>query len=217
MSKGPVYVTYGRMNPPTVGHIKLIQYMITLAAASNGSVIVYVSHTNDSKTRIRKDVSNVMVKVNKKQTGFTNPLLANNKVQYLNKIFTKNVIKQVTGKNVDVQISSSSSQNPSIYAIMGQLMKAYKHRDVHFVVGSDRLESFNKLSSMGVKLTGIPRSSNASAPSATLARSYAIKGDLEGFLKIMRSVNNNFRPNATDAENLMKKIRAAYVNDEKNA
>lgn len=45
----PVFVVYGRMNPPTIGHKALIDVMRGMAAAAGGDAVVVVSHTQDLK------------------------------------------------------------------------------------------------------------------------------------------------------------------------
>jgi hypothetical protein len=45
----PVFVVYGRMNPPTIGHKALIDVMRGMASAAGGDAVVVVSHTQDVK------------------------------------------------------------------------------------------------------------------------------------------------------------------------
>jgi hypothetical protein len=45
----PVFVVYGRMNPPTIGHKALIDVMLGMASAAGGDAVVVVSHTQDLK------------------------------------------------------------------------------------------------------------------------------------------------------------------------
>ena len=45
----PVFVVYGRMNPPTIGHKSLIDAMLGMARAARGDAVVVVSHTQDLK------------------------------------------------------------------------------------------------------------------------------------------------------------------------
>jgi hypothetical protein len=45
----PVFVVYGRMNPPTIGHKALIDVMRGMASAAGGDAVVVVSHTQDLK------------------------------------------------------------------------------------------------------------------------------------------------------------------------
>jgi hypothetical protein len=45
----PVFVVYGRMNPPTIGHKSLIDTMLRMAKANGGDAVIVVSHTQDTK------------------------------------------------------------------------------------------------------------------------------------------------------------------------
>jgi len=45
----PVFIIYGRMNPPTIGHKALIDVMLGMASAAGGDAVVVVSHTQDLK------------------------------------------------------------------------------------------------------------------------------------------------------------------------
>lgn len=48
MSKIAV-VTFGRMNPPTLGHYKLVQKLRHVAQLTGGDPMVFLSHSHDSK------------------------------------------------------------------------------------------------------------------------------------------------------------------------
>jgi hypothetical protein len=61
-AKDPVAVTFGRLNPPTIGHEKLINAV----KAASGNYIIYVSESHDSKK---------------------NPLALDQKLAYLKQMF----------------------------------------------------------------------------------------------------------------------------------
>jgi len=44
-----VVVSFGRMNPPTLGHLKLMNAIVTTAKKYNGEAQLYLSHSQDSK------------------------------------------------------------------------------------------------------------------------------------------------------------------------
>mgnify|MGYP003137512305 FL=1 len=62
----PVVFTFGRFNPPTIGHLKLLDKVASLAKGRNYRV--YASQSNDPKK---------------------NPLLYKEKVQFMRKMFPK--------------------------------------------------------------------------------------------------------------------------------
>lgn len=42
-------ITFGRMNPPTVGHLSLVEKMLDIALENKGYPLIYLSHTYDPK------------------------------------------------------------------------------------------------------------------------------------------------------------------------
>jgi len=45
----PVAITFGRMNPPTIGHQKLVDHLHSVAKKHGADAEVHLSHTQDSK------------------------------------------------------------------------------------------------------------------------------------------------------------------------
>lgn len=68
MSDKPAVFTYGRMNPPTVGHEKLINTVLSHAKKIGGKAYIFTSHSQDEKK---------------------NPLSGEEKVGYMKKAFPK--------------------------------------------------------------------------------------------------------------------------------
>ena len=67
---------FGRFNPPTIGHAKLMKEVITQARKNNANHIVYASASTDRRS---------------------NPLDVNTKVKFMKKMFPKNNIKAAGG------------------------------------------------------------------------------------------------------------------------
>lgn len=67
-------VGWGRMNPPTIGHLKMIRKMKELSDQLGGDALLYLSHTVDKKNE------------------FKNPLSYADKIQYAEHAFGKYVI-----------------------------------------------------------------------------------------------------------------------------
>lgn len=124
-------ITFGRMNPPTTGHLKLINKVKDIAKKHNASYEIIVSHSQDSKK---------------------NPLSSEQKIKHLTRYMASpNKIEEA------VSIKSSTSQiasKPKITAatkekptILHHAVSAYKNgvTHLHVVVGSDRVKEMHDL------------------------------------------------------------------------
>lgn len=105
---GHVTFTFGRFNPPTVGHEKLIEKVHSI---SKGSYRIYASQSHDAKK---------------------NPLDYNTKIKFMRKMFPRHARNIIN----DVKIKTAFDALDSLYT--------QGYRQVTFVVGSDRVEEFNK-------------------------------------------------------------------------
>ena len=66
----PVVFAFGRLNPPTIGHQKLIERIITIAKRVKGLPVLYVSASQDK---------------------VKNPLTVKQKVAYLKKVYPRGI------------------------------------------------------------------------------------------------------------------------------
>lgn len=105
---GHVTFTFGRFNPPTVGHEKLIEKVHSI---SKGTYRIYASQSHDAKK---------------------NPLDYTTKIKFMRKMFPRHARNIIA----DVKIKTAFDALDSLYA--------QGYRQVTFVVGSDRVEEFNK-------------------------------------------------------------------------
>ena len=105
---GHVTFTFGRFNPPTVGHEKLIEKVHSL---SKGTYRIYASQSHDAKK---------------------NPLDYTTKIKFMRKMFPRHARSIIA----DVKIKTAFDALDSLYA--------QGYRQVTFVVGSDRVEEFDK-------------------------------------------------------------------------
>ena len=53
--KKHIVMTFGRMNPPTIGHAKLVEKIRSLARETGADSAVYLSRTNDKKNPLPYD------------------------------------------------------------------------------------------------------------------------------------------------------------------
>ena len=105
---GHVTFTFGRFNPPTVGHEKLIEKVHSI---SKGTYRIYASQSHDAKK---------------------NPLDYTTKIKFMRKMFPRHARSIIA----DVKIKTAFDALDSLYA--------QGYRSVTFVVGSDRVEEFDK-------------------------------------------------------------------------
>ncbi len=112
-AKGDTAVfTFGRFNPPTTGHEKLIDALAKQQGKNAGSLMyVYPSHSQDAKK---------------------NPLPHARKIAYMKKMFRKYARNIITSKSRNVFEIAVELHNKG-------------HRAVVMVVGSDRVQEFDRL------------------------------------------------------------------------
>ena len=112
-AKGDTAVfTFGRFNPPTTGHEKLIDALAKQQSRNAGSLMyVYPSHSQDAKK---------------------NPLPHARKIAYMKKMFSKYAKNIITSKARNVFDIAVELHNKG-------------HRAIVMVVGSDRVQEFDRL------------------------------------------------------------------------
>jgi hypothetical protein len=113
-SSDTVYFTFGRFNPPTIGHAAMIETLIEKARPAKADIIVFPSATQDKKK---------------------NPLYAFNKTHYIEVMFPRKTGVQVLDPTV--------TGLRTIFDVVAFLKKE-GYTKLHFVVGSDRVEEFSE-------------------------------------------------------------------------
>jgi nicotinic acid mononucleotide adenylyltransferase len=111
---GTVVFAWGRMNPMTAGHEKLVKKVIAVAKTEKGTPQIYLSHSQGAKTKTGKGA------VNK------DPLAYDDKIKFAQKAFGP-VVKKSPAK--------------TIIQLLKLLDKQFDR--VIFVAGSDRVKEFN--------------------------------------------------------------------------
>lgn len=171
------YFTFGRFQPPTIGHAALISAIIEKAAAAGGDAYVFVSSTHDATIKpLKKNAT-----LNNYKSKYRNPIPTGNKVEAMREMFAD-----------DAVIVEARNMVQAIYSL------ADRYTHIVMVVGSDRVSDFSglikslqgKLAEKGVTLSieGVARNAtNMSASltphlvSGTKLRELAIKGNVESF------------------------------------
>ena len=158
--------TFGRFNPPTIGHEKVIDAMVKQQSKNSGSkMYIFASQSKDSKR---------------------NPLPHSKKIAYMRKIFPTHKRAIVAGKERNVFEVATSLHNKghrAIVMVVGSdrvtefrdLLEKYNGQEGrHGYYGFDNIE----VVSAGVR---DPDAEGAEGMSATKMRTAAEKGDFDSF------------------------------------
>jgi len=184
-SKRPkaVAFAFGRMNPPTAGHEKLIQKVESIAKRIKGDAIVYVSASQDKNK---------------------NPLDVRTKIKYLKPLYPNVQFKPATGNTrtfMEVLKNDLNKKYSDVYMIGGsdrvsefkKLITTYNGKDYDF----DKTE----VMSAGER---DPDAQGTSGISGTKMRLFAVKGDYNSFRKGLP-----VKMKDADGKNLFKDLRSA--------
>jgi nicotinic acid mononucleotide adenylyltransferase len=230
MSKEKVAVfTFGRFQPPTVGHRHLLSEVVRIAEEKKGNAYAFVSasmndndklkntiikKSNGTKSKKRKVEESDIAVPTSDMIGdlvkrFPNPLSCKEKKDYMDimfkdlelKIHTADVFKY---KNENYEINSS------IFSIVYILKTVLSYKKIYFVVGSDRKESFQRMFGKDntVEVIGVDRNEVSTdiitGMSGTKMRTAALQDNFEFFKQGVSGLTDK------DALGLMNAIREAY-------
>lgn len=114
---GTVVISFGRMNPVTVGHEKLVNKVISTAIKAKGTPAVYLSHSEDKSK---------------------NPLSYEDKIHYATKAFGS-VIKKSNAKTI-IEVAKSLQKFDNLIVVVGSdrlkefdtLLNKYNGKDYKF-------------------------------------------------------------------------------------
>lgn len=194
MTKHAVF-TFGRMNPPTTGHHKLVDAVIHHAAKNNAHHYVFVSHTHDPKK---------------------NPLNYEKKVGFIKKLFPKvNVVHTSKAKNIiDVMKHLESRGHKEVTMVAGSDRVDEFHRLLNRVNGKDY--KFNKINVVSAGDRD-PDTEGVAGMSASKMRNYAKNNDFPKFSqgvprkKYARSLFNAVRKGMNLKEDIMPNFKAVFL------
>lgn len=163
-------ITFGRMNPPTVGHEKLVNKIVSTAISEKGTPLVYLSKTQDAKK---------------------NPLTYDQKIKYAQAFFGKRVVVKSNAKTI-IQVSQELQKDgyKDLVLVVGSdrikefetLLNKYNGKDYTF----DSI----KVVSAGDR---DPDSDDVSGMSASKIRAAAADGNLDLFTKGIPSRNDRIK------------------------
>jgi len=167
--------TFGRFNPPTVGHEKLVVATANVARREGGEYFVYPSHSQDSKK---------------------NPLDQATKVRYMKKMFPKhkeNIIIS-TGKTA---LEIASELHDKGYTILVMVVGSDRVKEFQSLLdrynGDDKVHGFYDFDTIKVVSAGErdPDAEGVSGMSASKMREAAVEGDYKTFRKGIPSSLND--------------------------
>lgn len=184
-----VVIAFGRMNPMTIGHEKLIDKLIKEASTRKAEPMVFLSHSSGAKSKSGKGA------VNK------DPLIYDDKIKYAQKAFGS-VVKKSPLKILMLIAKSLDS----------------KYKNLVMVAGSDRVNEFrdllNKYNGKDYTFDSIevisagqrdPDGEGATGMSGTKMREYAAAGNIKKFAsglpKALKSSAEEIMNKVSDAVN----------------
>ena len=160
-----IVFTFGRFNPPTVGHEKLITAVENVAKSMGGKYLVFPSHTQDTKK---------------------NPLTQTQKIKYIRKMFPKhkrNIVAS-TGKHaLDVAVELYDKGYTTLVMVVGSDRVQEFQRILDRYNGEDKTHGFYQFDKIEVVSAGErdPDAEGVEGMSASKMRAAAVKGDFESF------------------------------------
>ena len=160
-----IIFTFGRFNPPTVGHEKLITAVQTVAKSKGGDFFVYPSHSQDPKK---------------------NPLSQPQKIKYMKKMFPKyrrNIVAS-TGKTALAIASELYSKGyTNLVMVVGSDRVQEFQRILDKYNGEDKAHGFYDYDKIEVVSAGErdPDAEGVEGMSASKMRAAAVEGDFKSF------------------------------------
>jgi len=157
---------FGRFNPPTIGHEKLINAVIAVNQREGGTALIYGSHTQDSRK---------------------NPLTHKQKFKWLIKMFPrmkKSLQSTATEKNVMEIATKLSGKHNKLIMIAGSDRVLEFKSLLNSYNGIKSKHGFYKYEEIEVISAGErdPDADGASGMSASKMRHAATQGDFEAFI-----------------------------------
>ena len=176
-----VYFTFGRFQPPTIGHKVLIDKLSELARSENADAYVFVSSKQNNmekykRTKLYKSMtaSGSFISTDENE----NPLPVGTKVEILRKMYPSSGV---------IFVDTTVEGCPQLFNVVDKLHST-GYDDITMGVGSDRVSTFEKVFKDSLKVVSLgERTVNATnmsakAMSGTKMREAAVSGNKEAFL-----------------------------------
>jgi len=181
-----VVFSFGRLNPPTVGHQKLLQKIVQTAQRMSGQAMMFVSYSQDAKK---------------------NPLTAKQKIAYIKKMFPKEArqLKLEDDSSIRNAIDVATELNGK-YDNLVMVVGSDRVKDFETLLnkynGVDSRHGFYKYDNIQIVSAGErdPDAEGVAGMSASKMRAAAASGDYESF-------SLGLPPSFKDGEKLFKDLR----------
>ena len=182
-----VVFTFGRFNPPTIGHKKLIIAVENVARSKGGDFFIYPSHTQDAKK---------------------NPLTQTQKISYMHKIFPKHDSNIIASRGKTALHIASELYDIGKYRNLVMVVGSDRVQDFKKILerynGEDKAHGFYEFEKIEVVSAGErdPDSDGVEGMSASKMRAAAVEGDFKSFRsgvpseardKIVKNMFNDIR------------------------
>lgn len=160
-------VTFGRMNPPTVGHLALVKKMLTISQQKKAKPLIFLSHSVDSKK---------------------NPLSYNDKAKLINMAFGR-IVQKSNAKNIFDMLKELSGNYENLVIVVG----SDRVKDLKRISTTYNGKDFN-FKNIEVVSAGTrdPDSDGVTGMSATKMRDAAAKNDLQAFKRGLPNQLNKY-------------------------
>ena len=157
---------FGRFNPPTIGHEKLVNAVIAVNQREGGTALIYGSHSQDSRK---------------------NPLSHSEKFKYLKKMFPrqKKILQSSSKARNIMEIAAEMSEKHNKLILIAGSDRVTEFKSLlNSYNGKKSKHGFYEFEEIDVVSAGErdPDADGASGMSASKMREAAIKGDFESFL-----------------------------------
>jgi len=195
--------TFGRFQPPTIGHKVLIDSLASAAEENGADAYVFVSsRCNDLPKYTKSKKYKNMMESNTFETcdANENPLSVYQKVHWLQKMHADSGVKIINTTEHDCR---------TIFQVADKL-RAVGYTSLILLVGSDRVPTFSKMFDKSNNVSVLPagakrNTSNApSGMSGTKMRHAAVRGEFEAFKRGVMIGSMT----VADAKELMNQVRA---------
>ena len=150
-------VTFGRMNPPTVGHLALVEKMLSISLDERAQPLIFLSHSYDPKK---------------------NPLAYEEKLSLVKKAFGEEFVAESDARNMFDMLKEVNQRFKNVIIVVGEdrikdlerITSTYNGKDFHY-------------ESMKVINAGLrdPDSDGIEGMSASKMRELAVEGNLTQF------------------------------------
>jgi len=160
-------VTFGRMNPPTVGHLALVKKMLEISQQKQAKPLIFLSHSVDSKK---------------------NPLSYNDKAKLINMAFGR-IVQKSNAKNIFDMLKELSGNYENLVIVVG----SDRVKDLKRISTTYNGKDFN-FKNIEVVSAGTrdPDSDGVTGMSATKMRDAAAKNDIQAFKRGLPNQLNKY-------------------------